>query len=170
MSQSNRPLILRSNRFLGSALLERELISNETLETANEKLLELIQAGDLRNASLLNVLMFDMKALDESALVESIIDSDSVGVIELDNYNLRNVYNIDLDLDLCLATYTLPFDRVEDVTMVATAYYLSKPTIAHWKEQFDTNIIWYLSSVTSLVNAIERFRQHQSSEAAPAET
>jgi len=46
--KENRPLILRSNRFLGSALVERALITNESLEAANEKLLDIINIKSLK--------------------------------------------------------------------------------------------------------------------------
>ncbi|MEM8548068.1 MAG: TRAP transporter TatT component family protein [Pseudomonadota bacterium] len=71
-----RPLILRSNRFLGSALIERGLVTAEDLEVANEKLLETIQAGDIRGASLLNILIYEQKALDEALLLDSLVEGD----------------------------------------------------------------------------------------------
>lgn len=158
MNSSSRPLILRSNRFLGSSLLERDLITNEVLEEANEKLLESIQSGDSVNASLLNTLLFDMNALDEGKLIESIVETEHIGAIDLDHYDLSNAAKIGFDLDLALATYTIPFDRVEDFTMIATGYYLSRPAVQHWQELIDGHIIWYVSTVASIVNAVESVR------------
>lgn len=118
-----RPLILRSNRFLGSALVERGLVTSEDLEAANEKLLETIQSGDMRGASLLNILIYELKALDEAQLIDSLVEIDEVSLVDLSNYDLARFRDYKLDRDLCWATYTIPFDRVEDFNMVATGYY-----------------------------------------------
>lgn len=169
MSLENRPLILRSNRFLGSALLEREIISNEVLESANERLLEIIHSGDLRNASLLNVLMLDLKALDERVLIDHTLENEKIGAVDLENYDISNVITKELDVDVCHATYTIPFDEVEGIQMVATAYYLSRPAVAYWEDILGGRVLWYLSSVTSIVNAIERYKSAKL-EAAQADT
>jgi len=157
--KERRPLILRSNRFLGSALIERQLIASDDLEAANEKLLELVQAGDMRGANLLNILLFDLKAIDENTLIELVTEEQPVGMIDLSNYDLVKFREINADIEICYATYTVPFDKVEDFTMVATAYYLSKPTIAYWEEILGGNVIWYVSSVASIAEAIERAAQ-----------
>ncbi len=154
-----RPLILRSNRFLGSALLERELITNEQLEAANEILLTSVQAGDLRGVNLLNILLFDLKVLDEDLLIDRILDEAKIGIVDLRNYDLSTFADFKLETDLCSATYTLPFDRVEDIYMVATAYYLSKPVIQFWEEQLPGKVLWYVASAAAVSEAIERIDQ-----------
>lgn len=151
-----RPLVLRSNRFLGAALLERDLLSNADLETANEKLLEVVQAGDLRSASLLNILIFELKALDESKLIDSLMERDEVSLIDLGNYDLGKFREMRVNIDVCWATFTIPFDRVEDFYMVATGYYLSEPAKQYWAEQFDGKILWYVASITSIAEALDR--------------
>ncbi|MBC2593124.1 hypothetical protein H5P28_02510 [Ruficoccus amylovorans] len=151
-----RPLVLRSNRFLGAALLERDLVSNADLETANEKLLEVVQAGDLRSASLLNILIFELKALDETKLIDSLMERDEVSLIDLGNYDLGKFREMRVNIDVCWATFTIPFDRVEDFYMVATGYYLSEPAKQYWAEQFDGNILWYVASITSIAEALDR--------------
>ncbi|WP_309387316.1 hypothetical protein [Cerasicoccus frondis] len=157
--KERRPLILRSNRFLGSALLERGLIKTDDLEAANEKLLEAVQSGNMRGANLLNILLYDVKAIDEAQLVEEITEDESLGLIDLTHYDMTKFREINVDIDLCYATYTVPFDRVEDFTMIATAYYMSKPTIQYWEETIGGNIIWYICSVASIAEAIERASQ-----------
>jgi len=152
-----RPLIMRSNRFLGSALIERNLLSVEQLEAANERLLANIQAGDLRAANLLNILLFEMKALEEQALIEKVVEENAVGLIDLNNFNMLKISNeMTVDRDLCWATYSLPFDKVEDFTFVATAYYLSKPAIKAWEEKLGGQVVWYVSTITSIFNALGR--------------
>lgn len=157
--KERRPLILRSNRFLGSALLERNLIKVEDLEAANEKLLEHVQNGDMRAANLLNILLYDLKSIDESSLVEAVTEDENIGLIDLAHYDMAKFREINADIELCYATYTVPFDRVEDFTMVATAYYLSRPTVQYWEETIGGNIIWYICSVASIAEAIERASQ-----------
>lgn len=161
----SRPLILRSNRFLGSALVERALITNEDLEAANEKLLEIIQSGDLKGANLLNILLYDLNVLDESKLIDNIVDEYHLGMVDLMNYDLSAMKDMNLNYDLCWATFTVPFDRVEDFVMIGTAYYLSKPAVNFWEEQFEgTNIIWYVCSLSSVAGAMERFQTELNAE------
>lgn len=162
---ANRPLILRSNRFLGSALIDRGLIRNEDLEASNEKLLGAIQKGDMRSANLLNILLYDLKCLDETALIDLIVEDSGLGLIDLANYDVSYLAGTGVDIDLCWATFTIPFDQVEGFTMVATAYYMSKPTVAHWEEYFGGEVIWYLASVASIAEALERVQSVKSKEA-----
>ncbi len=158
MDSQTRPLILRSNRFLGSAMLERELISNDILEEANERLLEIIQSGETSNASLLYVLLFDLKKLNEAKLIESVLENEKLGAIDLENYQLDGVGDLALDYGLCQATFTVPFDKVEGVWLVATGYYLSRPAIQHWEQFLAGPVVWYVSSVQSIINAVERLK------------
>lgn len=153
---SNRPLVLRSNRFFGSALINAALIDNTTLETANEKLLEAIQNNDSHGANLLNILLFDLQQLDETVLIDHIIDNASVGLIDLSNYNLEGVSKLDIDLNLCRSTFTIPFDQMEGITMIASAYYLSKPAVSYWDDYFEGKTIWYVTTVASIAGALER--------------
>ncbi|MEO0797013.1 MAG: hypothetical protein AAFX93_17795 [Verrucomicrobiota bacterium] len=162
--KERRPLILRSNRFLGSALLEKNLIQVEDLEAANEKLLEAVQNGDMRGANLLNILLYDLKSIDENALVDHVTEDESIGLIDLAHYDMAKFREIQVDIELCYATYTVPFDRVEDFTMVATAYYLSRPTVQYWEEAIGGNVIWYVCSTASIAEAIERAAQIDASE------
>lgn len=155
--KEHRPLILRSNRFLGSALVERALLTNENLEVANEKLLEIIQSGNLRKANLLNILLYELNVLDESKLIDTLIEEFHLGLIDLANYDLSALKEMGLDFDLCWATFTVPFDKVENYVKIATSYYLSKPARTYWEEQFEgAQIIWYISSLGSVVNTLER--------------
>ncbi|MGE9294649.1 MAG: hypothetical protein ACQKBW_13645 [Puniceicoccales bacterium] len=165
----NRPLVLRSNRFLGSALIERGLLKNEDLEAANERLLEAIQKGDARTANLLNILLYDLRNLEEADLIDSIMEDEGIGIIDLANYDLAFLKDSKVDIDLCWATYTVPFDQVEGFTMIATAYYLSKPAMTFWEEQFPGPVLWYVCSVGSIAESLERFISENPPEEAEAE-
>ncbi len=150
-----RPLILRSNRFLGSTLVNKNLIKVEDLENANQKLLEIVQADNLKGASLLNILFFNLRTVEESAVINSVLDEHHLGLIDLANYDLSNTAPADVDVDLCWATWTVPFDRVDKFTFLATAYYLSQPSIKAWEDKIQGPIIWYVSSLSSISNAIQ---------------
>jgi hypothetical protein len=154
-----RPLVMRSNRFLGSALVERNLIEVPDLEAANSRLLEVIKCGELRQASLLNILFFDLSVLEEEDLIERVLEEAGLGLIELANYDLTRVEHLVPDVNLCWATQTVPFDRIEGFNFLATSYYLSQPARKHWEEALEGEIIWYVTPTSSVANALETLEQ-----------
>jgi hypothetical protein len=168
--QEHRALILRSNRFLGSALVDRGLVSMSELEGANEKFMEAIQASELKRASILNTLLFESKALSEADLFEHLVDEEGLGLVDLDFVELRSLRPFNIDLSLCWVTSTIPFDKVEDTYMLASCYYLSAPVVKHWEESLDGRVIWYGTSTTSVTRALERIQEiHDTEDAAQDE-
>lgn len=81
--QQHRALILRSNRFLGSALVDKGLVSTVDLEEANGKFMEAIQVGELKRASILSTLVFDLKKLDEAKLLDYLFDEEKLALVDL---------------------------------------------------------------------------------------
>lgn len=152
----HRPLLLRGNRFLGSALVNANLITIDHLEEANQKLLDIIHGGNIKQASILNILTFDMGVLSESELVAHTVENHRTGVIDLAHYNLADGFDYTVDIPLCWATWTIPFDYVDGVYSVASAYYLSKPIVEYWENRLEGYVIWYSSSLKSLAEALER--------------
>lgn len=146
---------MRSNRFLGSALVERNLIEVSDLENANAKLLEIIKSGDLRQASLLNILMFDMQSLEEDALIERILEESGIGLMELSSYDLTRMEDPVWDLGSCWATQTVPFDSSEGFHFLATSYYLSDPARKYWQELLEGEIIWFVAPMASIAESLE---------------
>ncbi len=157
-----RTLLLRSNRALGSSLLENNLISIEDLEFANKKLLEIIQAGDFKQASILNILAFEMKKIEEAVLIDFIMENDGVGLIDLKNYDVTKGVGATLDYNMCWATWTLPFNFIDNIYFVATSYYLSLPVRKYWTLVLGENIIWYAINISSLSEALERLGNTES--------
>lgn len=152
-----RPLILRSNRFLGSALAERDFVSTEDLELANEKLLEALQNNDYYNANLLQILLYDIKSFEESLLVEAVVEESGLGLIDLSNFQVGRFPDFNVDIGACRATATVPFDQVEDFVSLATAYYLSRPAVQYWTDLFEgKTILWFISSTVSINQYLER--------------
>ena len=70
----HRAITLRSNRFLGSALVEKGLVVVTDLEAANEKFMAAMQSEDPQHASILTVLLHELKVLDENALIQHLYD------------------------------------------------------------------------------------------------
>lgn len=153
--KEHRPLILRSNRFLGSTLVNKNLIKVDDLENANQKLLEIVQADNLKGASLLNILLFQLRSVEENTIINAVLEEHHLGLIDLANYELLNTAPPDLDVDLCWATWTVPFDRVDKFTFLATAYYLSQPAIKAWEDKIQGPIVWYVSNLSSITTAIQ---------------
>lgn len=140
------------------------------LESANEKFMGAIQQGEMRNASILNSLIYDLKVLEENKMIEYIVEEHELGLIDLSFIQLESLRPMNVDVDLCWATSTLPFDHVDGVYLVATCYYLSAPVIKHWEESLGGKIIWYITSCTSMTRALEKIVDiHQAEDDAEAE-
>ncbi len=162
VEKEKRALILRSNRFLANALTDSRLVSDEDIEEANEKLLEAIDAGNPRQISILNSLIYDLKRLEEKDYIDYVLHQFRIGLITLRNYNLRRTGNEMNDPDICWATWTVPFDQVGDYYLVATAYYPSTPVVKQWEKLADLPIIWYGASIQSVTEAIDRLSRGDS--------
>ncbi len=168
--QQHRALILRSNRFLGSSLVDKGLLSSGDLEAANEKFMEAIQSPELlKNASILTTLLYDLKVLDEARLLEHLVEEHDLGLIDLNHIKLRSLPSTELDMSLCWATSTLPFDQVEETYMVATCYYMSAPVVKHWEELLNGKVVWYGTSMASMGRGLECLEDVLAAEKAAAE-
>ncbi|MGZ0656313.1 hypothetical protein ACWPKO_08315 [Coraliomargarita sp. W4R53] len=168
--QQHRALILRSNRFLGSALVDKGLVSSGDLEEANGKFMEAIQSSDLKRASILSTLLFDLKKLEEAKLLDYLVEEERLGMIDLNFVELMSLRPMNVDLSLCWASSTVPFDHVEGTYMVASCYYMSAPVIKYWEEILDGRVIWYGTSMSSLSRALERIEDiHEAEDAAEDE-
>ena len=167
LMQQHRALILRSNRFLGSALVDKRLVSNGDLEEANVKFMEAIQSSEFKRASILSTLIFDLKKLDESKLIDYLVDESKVGLVDLDFVELMSLRPINVDLSLCWASSTIPFDTVEGTHFLATCYYMSAPVVKHWEETLEGPVIWYGTTMASLSRALARVEEiHEAEDAA----
>ncbi|MFP4157794.1 MAG: hypothetical protein ACLFU4_09275 [Opitutales bacterium] len=167
--QEHRALILRSNRFLGSSLVDKGLISVGDLEAANEVFMGAIQSDDFERASILNTLLFHLKALEETALLDHLVEESNFGLVDLDFVTLPSLRSLDVDVSLCWASSTIPFDKVEGTYMVATCYYFSAPVLKHWENLLEGPIIWYATSTASMTRALERARDMDQAEAEAAQ-
>lgn len=151
-----RSLLMRANRLLGASLVEANLVTIDQLESANEKLLELIAAGAPRQCTLLGVLAYDLKVVREEDVLQHCVDEHGVGLIDLQAYEAADEARAGLNHSVCWATWTLPFDRDEDFTMVASAYYLSPAVRTFWEKQLGGHVIWYGATLESIADTLER--------------
>jgi hypothetical protein len=152
----HRPLLMRSNRLLGSALIEHSLVKFEDLEAANERLLEIAATGDMRRSSVLSILAYETKVLREEDLLHHVVDDHGVGVIDLRAYEVPDEVKRDLDIGACWATWSVPFDKEEDFHFVATAYYLSPAVRAHWEKTLGGQIIWQATTMDIIADFLDR--------------
>ncbi len=166
--QQHRALILRSNRFLGSSFVDKGLISVGDLEAANEKFMEVIQKSELKHASILSTLLYELKSLDESKLIDHQAEEHGVGLVDLGHLNLRSASDLKFDISLCWATSTIPFDKIEDYYFVATCYYLSAPVVKQWNEILGHKVIWFVTTNAAMTQALERIEELEAVEAADA--
>jgi hypothetical protein len=155
-SAEYRPLLMRANRLLGSALIEHNLVRFEDLEAANERLLEVAASGDVRQSSVLNILIYEKKVLREEDVLHHVVDDHGVGVVDLRGYDVPDDVRKDIDLDACWSTWSVPFDREEDFHFVATAYYLSPAVRSHWEKKLGGQIIWQATTMDIIADFLDR--------------
>jgi hypothetical protein len=156
MQTEYRPLLMRANRLLGSALIEHNLVKFEDLEAANERLLEVAATGQVRQSSVLGILVYEKKVLREEDVLHHVVDDHGVGVVDLRGYDVPEEVKKDMDLDACWATWSVPFDREEDFHFVATAYYLSPAVRSYWEKKLGGQIIWQATTMDIVADFLDR--------------
>ena len=156
MTPEYRPLLMRANRLLGSALIEHNLVKFEDLEAANERLLEVAATGQVRQSSVLSILVYEKKVLREEDVLHHVVDDHGVGVVDLRGYDVPEDVKKDIELEACWATWSVPFDREEDFHFVATAYYLSPAVRTHWEKKLGGQIIWQATTMDIIADFLDR--------------
>lgn len=147
---------MRSNRLLGAALVEANLIKIEDLEKANERLLEIIALDQPRQCTVLGILAYEMKALREEDALQHVVDNDGAGLVDLRDYDVSDDIKRNLDPGACWATWSVPFDHEEEFHFVATAYYLSPPVRAFWEKQLNGPILWFGTTLEGIADYLEK--------------
>jgi hypothetical protein len=168
-----RPIIMRSNRSLGAALVEKNLITVEQLEAATDRLLQVLDQGMDREACLLRILIHETHALTEDAILEHLVEDLSVGLLDLREIDLHDDIKTHLNTGTCWATWTVPFDREDDIHHVASAYYLSPGVRQHWEKLLGGSIIWFGTTLDSVADVLEKLEAERAGVAggvAPAKT
>lgn len=156
MKPQYRSLLMRSNRLLGAQLVEQNLIKIEDLEAANEKLLDLISHGTARQRTVLGILAYDLNVVKEETVLLHQQDTDATGLVDLRHYEVNETIKADLDVDACWSTWSIPFDCEEDLTFIATAYYLSPAVRRFWEDKYDGKILWYGTTLEGVAEYLEK--------------
>lgn len=157
MSPEYRPIAMRANRRLGATLVERNLVKIEHLDAANERLLQLMEQEQPRQTTALGILAYEMKAVREEDILEHLVDSEGLGLIDLRCYDINDELRKSLDLGACWATWTIPFDREDGFTFLATAYYLSPAVRDYWESRYGSSLIWYATTLDCIADMLESF-------------
>ena len=153
------PIILRSNRFLGNNLVNNELITLEQLEAANNVLLDKIEAENVREASLLRILMWELDSLSEPDLISYQVDEFELGLTDLSFYSYLNNMDEMFSIEDCWATWTVPFDHENGFYFLATCYYLSQPVVEFWEEKLGGRVLWFITEVGGISTLLENAEQ-----------
>ncbi len=147
---------MRSNRQLGSALIEHNLVQFADLDAANERLLELAASSDLRQTSVLAILAYEKKVLREEDVLHHVVDDLGLGVVDLRGYEVPEGLKQGLDLGACWSTWTVPFDQEEDCFFMATAYYLSPAVRSYWEKKLGGTLIWQATTLEIIADYLDR--------------
>jgi len=164
MSPEHRPLLMRANRLLGANLVESNLVKLESLDAANERLLELVATDNPRQSTVLGILAYELKVVREEDVLQHIVDEHGAGLVDLASYDVSEDLRKTVDLGACWATWSLPFDREEDTFSVATAYYLSPAVRSYWEKQLDGPIIWFGATLEMLADCFEKMAAERGGE------
>lgn len=164
----HRSIAMRCNRLLGASLVEHNLIRLEHLEAANERMLELMAGGGGKQVSLLSILLHEIKAIEEEKLLTHQLEEHGLGLIELRDLEWPDDFKEGLDLDACWSTWTVPFDREDEVHYLASAYYLSPPVRQFWEQRLRGIVVWYGTYMASIHEFLEHLGQERMKLAAPA--
>ena len=164
IGKERKALVLRSNRSLANTLVDAGLAKEEDIDEANQKLLEAIEAGNFRQMSLLNALIYDLGKLEEKDYIDFVLRESKIGLITLRNYRLRPMGNEMNDPEICWATWTVPFDQVGDYYLLATAYHPRLPVVQHWEQLADLPVIWYGATIQGITEAIDRLTRSEGSD------
>lgn len=153
---SLKPLIMRANRLLGASLVEQNLVSIDDLDAANERLLELISGDGTNNhVSLLSIMANELNCLTEDSILQRVVEDHGLGLLDVRDVDLPDEIRQSLKTDECWATWSVPFDHVEDTRYIATAYYLSPAVRSYWEEKVVGKVIWFGTSLESIIEFLE---------------
>ena len=168
--EKHKEFISHSNESIGAVLIEKGLISEDGIKAANEKLVATVESEDIKESSILKSLIYDLKTLEESKLLDFIEEEYHLRFIHLAQVKLGSLRPINVDLQSCQATLTVPFDLVEGTHFLATCHYMSKPVVEYWNELLKGNVIWYGTTLASIHYALENISEiHVKEDAALAE-
>ena len=159
---------MRANRLLGAGLVEHNLVKIEDLEKANERLLEIAATNQLRQTTVLGILAYEMKVLREEDVLQHLVESEGLGLVDLRTYDSPDDIKKTLVPGACWATWSVPFDQEEDFTFIASAYYLSPAVRTYWEKRFTGPILWFGTTLDAIADSLEKMVEIPAPEPAAA--
>ena len=160
---------MRANRLLGAQLVEHNLVKIEDLEAANEKFIEVVSSDQPRQSTILGILAYDMKVLQEDSVLHHLVETDGLGLVDLRDYDVLDETRKNLDPNACWATWSVPFDREEEFWFVATAYYLSPAVRSFWEKELRGPILWFGTTLETIADYLEKHAEELAGSAATPE-
>ncbi len=133
--------------------MNQGLIGEEDLEAANERLVDSFNSGEILRPRLLEIMIYELHVLKEDDLLEHLSKDSKLGLIDLSRVKLNLPQGV--TAEECLATGTIPFDRLEDRFFLATTYYYSNPVKDYWEKRLEGEIEWFATSIESLSSGME---------------
>jgi hypothetical protein len=167
MSTEHRSLLMNANRRLGAALVDHNLVKIEDLEQANERLLEIVATNQPRQSTVLGILAYEMKVVREDDVLTHLVESESIGLVDLREYEVSEDLKKTMDRGAAWATWSVPFDQEEDFTFIATAYYLSAAVRNYWEKQFTGPVLWFGTTLEGIADFLERIEGESSNTRSP---
>ena len=159
MSAEHRPLLMRANRLLGAGLVEHNLVKIEDLEKANERLLEVVAQNQPRQTTVLGILAYEMKVLREEDVLQHLVETEGLGLVDLKPYESPDEVKKTIVPGACWATWSMPFDKEEDFTFIASAYDLSPAVRSYWEKQINGPILWFGTTLEAVADALEKITE-----------
>ena len=166
MERETSSLLLKSNRVLGTRLVEAGLTDGEHMDEANDLFIQRARAKDLKRASLLRILIFDNQSLEEEKLLDYQLGQFPVGAVLLENYHLDEVLLKQYPVELMRASWTIPMDFVNDRWFLTTAYYMSDIVRAFWEERLNGRIAWSITTLNQLETVLDELEAAEVAKAA----
>ena len=148
-------------RQLGEILIESGL-SAERLKKALDH--------QKKRGGRIGTLLIRLNFVKEEDVLQYLVDNEGSGLVDLRNCEVHDELRKTIDVGACWATWSVPFDREEDFTFIATAYYLSPAVRAYWEKQFGTAIVWYGTTLEILADFLEKLETERGPAKAAAVT
>lgn len=172
MSEKVDPAIALANRVnssLGDELVKLKLVEMEAKEKAIPLLKEQLVKGEIKRASLLKILCWDLKVLEEKEVMDHLIEDLNLGYCNLMNYQVKRDKLPHFRINECWATMSIPIDFLEGVFFVTTSHYYSAEARLHWERRLNRPIIWMISDLSSMTMTLEKLEKIEAKELAEEE-
>ena len=154
----------RVNQSLGEALVRMKLVSLETKEKAIPLMKRHLVKGEIKRASLLKILSWDMNELEEKEVLDHLVEESNLGYCNLLNYTIQRDRLPTFRVSECWASMSIPIDFLEGLFFVTTAHYLSEESRKHWERRLNREIVWMISDLSSMTMTLEKMEKIEAKE------